>query len=90
MVLGNPNNIIYGEDSGNGTGNNRQTPFAVALFVLGSFILCIHLLNMLIAIMGDVFLDSNESKEKLKMKEQLRLCLDKWKYNEFILGSSEM
>lgn len=36
-------------------GDGSQTNFLWILFVIGSFILCLHLLNMLIAIMGETF-----------------------------------
>ena len=36
------------------------------LFTLMSFLMCIHLLNMLIAIMGDIFYNNQTNKEAKK------------------------
>jgi hypothetical protein len=46
--------------------NNPMTPFLAPLFLLLSFFMCIHLLNMLIAIMGDSFANNTNNKEANK------------------------
>jgi hypothetical protein len=46
---------------------NDMTPILIFLFICMSFIMTIHLLNMLIAIMGDSFANNNENKESKKM-----------------------
>ena len=38
---------------------NPMTPFVLILFLLLSFFMCIHLMNMLIAIMGESFSNNN-------------------------------
>jgi hypothetical protein len=48
------------------------------LFALGSFILLIHLLNMLIAIMGETFGKFNEEHEIQKAKSHLSFVMDNW------------
>lgn len=47
-------------------------------FVLASFILLIHLLNMLIAIMGETFSNNNEIKHKTTIQSHLRFVLNNW------------
>ena len=42
------------------------------------FIIMIHLLNMLIAIMGNTFNVGNESQEQQKYREHLRFVIDNW------------
>ena len=46
------------------------------LFIVSSFILLIHLLNMLIAIMGETFAQNNEIKKKSQVRNHLRFVLD--------------
>lgn len=45
-------------------------------FVISSFLLLIHLLNMLIAIMGETFSQNNEIKKKAQIRNHLRFVLD--------------
>lgn len=42
---------------------HKMTPFAVSLFIMMSFFMCIHLLNMLIAMMGESFTDNHQVAE---------------------------
>jgi len=48
------------------------------LYYSGIFIFMIHLMNMLIAIMGNTYAVRNESIEELKYKDHLRFVLDNW------------
>jgi len=80
LCLGNP------ETEGYFVGEGGEKPYAVAFFVLASFILLVHLLNMLIAIMSDEFEKNNEMRSKIKIQEQLRFILDKWVYRSKVLG----
>jgi prefoldin subunit 5 len=43
-----------------------------------SFVMVIHLSNMLIAIMGDSFSKNNQIKESQKRKQQLQFAVDNW------------
>jgi len=52
-VGGGANPIIYAD---NGTGTN---PWFLALYCLSSFLVKVHLLNMLIALMGSIFSSSD-------------------------------
>lgn len=46
--------------------DNPMQAYLVILFIAMSFLMCIHLLNMLIAIMGDIFSTTKENKEANK------------------------
>ena len=46
----------------------------------------IHLLNMLIAIMGDTFGKRNEVAEQVKIKDHLAFVIDNWYLKDFSLG----
>ena len=43
-----------------------------------SFFMCIHLLNMLIALMGDSFQKNNEMADTEKVITQLNFVVDNW------------
>jgi hypothetical protein len=45
-------------------------------FVMGSFILLVHMLNMLVAIMGDVFARNREVEKQLQLKNKLKFVVD--------------
>ena len=40
--------------------------------------MCIHMLNMLIAIMGEIFSNNNENKESKKKMSQLAFVVENW------------
>ena len=46
----------------------------------------IHLLNMLIAYMGETFGTNNEKGEQIKIKDHLSFVLDNWYLKEYSLG----
>lgn len=58
--------------------NNEMSPYLVILFLTLSFFMCIHLLNMLIAIMGDSFQKNNQVAEADIKKSQLTFVVDNW------------
>jgi hypothetical protein len=70
LGLGDFNTDDY--DMGDGSSSNILWLF----FILSSFILLIHLLNMLIAIMGETFGQNNEIKKKTQIRNHLRFVLD--------------
>jgi len=78
MFLGNPDGDIF-------LGKDSYWVELTVLYFFSSFILFIHLFNMLIALMGDIFKSNNDVKDKLKLKEQLRFILDKWRYKMLFL-----
>lgn len=58
--------------------NNEMTPILSILFVLLSFFMCIHMLNMLIAIMGQSFDKNAEVAESNKKVSQLEFVVNNW------------
>lgn len=51
-----------------------------AMFIFATFFLLIHLLNMLIAIMGETFAIHNETKDIQQVKSHLYFVLKQWNY----------
>ena len=58
--------------------DNQMTPILVFLFLAMSFFMCIHLLNMLIAIMGDIFANNQDTKEAKKKMSELAFVVENW------------
>lgn len=69
-------------------GNRGQKVYLISVYVLASFTLLIHLLNMLIAIMSDEFAVNNEIKHKIKIHEQLGFCLEYWGYKKYVFENT--
>ena len=59
-------------------GDASQNAILGVLYYSGIFIFMIHLMNMLIAIMGNTYTVRNEVIEELKYKDHLRFVLDNW------------
>jgi hypothetical protein len=57
-------------------GDAKQQTMLWLLFVVATFILMIHLLNMLVAIMGEAFARLNEVKDMQQIRSHLRFVLD--------------
>ena len=57
---------------------NPMTPVLMILFVLLSFFMCIHLLNMLITIMGQSFDENAEIAESNRKISQLEFVVNNW------------
>ena len=53
-------------------------PYLIFLFLLLSFFMCIHMLNMLIALMGESFAKNSEVAEANKRMSQLAFVVDNW------------
>jgi len=47
-------------------------------FIAASFVLIVHMLNMLIAIMGNTFAENQEVADKVTLKTRLRFVIDNW------------
>jgi len=45
-------------------------------FLIASFVILVHLMNMLIAVMGETFSSNNEVKDRLKTQSHLRFVVD--------------
>ena len=48
------------------------------IFLISTFLLLVHFLNMLIAIMGEVILNDDDIKRKLRLKTKLAFILETW------------
>jgi len=57
-----------------------QTPYLIIIAIFTGFFILIHLLNMLIAIMGETFAKNNEIKYKKKIKDHLGFVMDNWQF----------
>ena len=68
---------VDGFDHGQDRGENKfQKAILNVYFLLATFLFVIHLLNMLIAIMGEAFNVNSEKKHMLQSKYHLQLVLD--------------
>ena len=57
-------------------------------YFFACYFLIIHMLNMLVAIMGEAFSENREQAEILQQRERLRFIIDKWFFKEAILYKS--
>lgn len=72
--------MLLGESdfSGFSAGTGSQSPLLSILFVATAFIIMIHLLNMLIAVMGNTFNERAGIAVELKYKNHLQFVRTKW------------
>ena len=56
------------------------------LYILSTFMLLIHLLNMLIAMMGETFGNFNAIKSQIKVRDHLAFVMDNWYLNDLSIG----
>ena len=68
-------------------GKGSQKNYLYAVFIVAQFLMQIHLLNMLIAYMGETFSANNEVKEQIKTKDHLSFIMDNWYLKEVSLGN---
>ena len=61
--------------------DNDMSPILACLFICLSFFMCIHLLNMLIAIMGESFSKNSKVAEAEIKISQLAFVVDNWWIN---------
>jgi len=57
---------------------HEMTGLCMVVFLGLSFFMCILMLNMLIAIMGEIFSNNNENKESKKKMSQLAFVVENW------------
>jgi len=57
-------------------GDETQGVWLWLYFVIASFVILVHLMNMLIAVMGETFSSNNEVKDRLKTQSHLRFVVD--------------
>ena len=60
-----------------GAAPSHSIPLCI-VFSLATFVLCIHLLNMLIAIMGATFDKNSQAADENRMRERLRVVMANW------------
>jgi hypothetical protein len=70
-------------------GLGSQKPYLFLLNIFAQFILLIHMLNMLIAIMGNTFSQRNEVADQIKMKDHLGFVIDNWYLMSYALGDTK-
>lgn len=80
MMLGNTNTESFT------LGEGSQAPLLFFLFTLTAFIIMIHLLNMLVAIMGNTFAERSAIVDKIYYRDHLKFVLDNWYLIRTVLG----
>ena len=59
--------------------DNTWTQFVLwLLFVAATFLILIHMLNMLIAVMTETFTVNNENEDETRLREHLQFVVDNW------------
>lgn len=61
-----------------GFGEGNQSWLLHALFTFAAFFLIIHMLNMLIAIMGNTFSTRSEIAPMTRMRDHLKFVISNW------------
>ena len=59
-------------------------PILYILFILASFSMIIHMLNMLIAIMGNTFGERTEVSNLIQVRDHLKFVMDNWHLNDAV------
>lgn len=76
--------LMLGEVGNTGmfeVGDASNSEYLWVLFLFGSFVIIIHLINMLVALMGDTFNKMKEVQQETKMKMKLNFVIDNWYMN---------
>ena len=76
LLLGNTDTAPFS------SGDASQQLVLKTIFFLSAFIIMIHLLNMLIAIMGNTYSERREQEVSLRQKDHLRFVLDNFHLRE--------
>lgn len=72
MMLGNTDASAFN------LGDGSQYYALLALFVFSCFIIILHFMNMLIAIMGNTFAERREVGAQVMLQDHLRFVMDNW------------
>ena len=67
-------------------GSPSQATILYTLHSLTAFIIMIHLLNMLVAIMGNTFAERSSIIDKIFYRDHLNFVLDNWYLIQTVLG----
>ena len=80
LILGNFSRETYA------LGEGSQKNLLLAMFVIAAFIMLIHLLNMLIAIMGDTFSKRQNVVKEIMCQNHLKFVMDNYHLLSFAFG----
>lgn len=67
-------------------GNRSYDQIVIALYLLKTFTLLVVMMNMLIAIMSDIFVQSYETRSKQRIKSHLEVVIYKWFLKGTVFG----
>ena len=83
--------VLGGADHGNFDigDNSSQTNTLYTLYTISTFIMLIHLTNMLIAIMGETFGDRRAVADEIKIKDHLKFVMDNWHLSDMTFKNKE-
>jgi len=70
-------------------GNATQANYLYILFSCAAFIMIIHLLNMLIAIMGNTFSERNEVALQIRRRDRLEFVIDNFYLKNIVFKTLE-
>ena len=59
-------------------GNQENEYILVLLFVVTAFIMIVHMLNMLIAIMGNTYIERSPVAKYIRIRDHLRFVMENW------------
>lgn len=59
-------------------GEGSQEIYLIGFYIMAQFLMIIHLLNMLIAIMGETFVNCKEIGHLVKIQDHLAFVIDNW------------
>lgn len=68
-------------------GDGSQAKLLFTIHSLSAFIIMIHLLNMLIAIMGNTFAERSAIIDKIYYRDHLKFVLDNWYLIRTVFGN---
>lgn len=83
MVLGN------GDDSAFELGLGTQQYYLKFLFSISAFVMVFHLMNMLIAIMGNTFAVRSEIAKEIRIRDHLRFVVDNWYLSDYAFKNKD-
>ena len=63
-------------------GNANSSFYLIFVFCIATFMMIIHLLNMLIAIMGNTFENRNHIAHNIRTRDHLKFVIENWELNE--------
>jgi hypothetical protein len=64
-------------------GNQQSAFLLVFFFTASTFMMIIHLLNMLIAIMGNTYMSRNEVAHNIRSRDHLKFVIENWELNQY-------